>query len=142
MLLLLLIADGVAHSQAESELAALRQWQRTIEAAEQQWGMSHPAVGRAWLELARSLQAADKDSIAARRATKHAFDICHTLLMQIAAVRTSFVLSSSFAASRRSLHKNDAAHMQQHASLHTGIVACVCDVCCSPALRHRILYST
>jgi hypothetical protein len=67
-------------------LAALQQWQQTIEAAEQQWGSSHPAVGRAWLELARALQAADKDSDRAKHATKKAFDICQILLQQTGTV--------------------------------------------------------
>lgn len=70
-------------------LAALQQWQQTIEAAEQQWGSSHPAVGRAWLELARALQAADKDSDRAKHATKKAFDICQILLKQTGTVSTS-----------------------------------------------------
>eukprot|EP00877_Chromochloris_zofingiensis_P002038 jgi/Chrzof1/11835/Cz06g11210.t1 len=67
-----------------SDLNALEQWQHTIEQAEQHWGPSHPAVGRAWLELARALQAADKDSEKARHATKKAFDICQILLKQTA----------------------------------------------------------
>lgn len=69
-----------------TEMTALVQWQQTIEAAEQQWGSSHPAVGRAWLELARALQAADKQSDRAKYATKKAFDICQILLQQTAAV--------------------------------------------------------
>lgn len=69
-------------------LAALQQWQHTIEAAEQQLGSSHPAVGRAWLELARALQAADKDSDRAKHATKKAFDICQILLKQTGTVST------------------------------------------------------
>lgn len=69
-----------------SDLNALEQWQHTIEQAEQHWGPSHPAVGRAWLELARALQAADKDSEKARHATKKAFDICQILLKQTAMV--------------------------------------------------------
>lgn len=68
------------------DLAALAQWQQMIEAAEQQWGSSHPAVGRAWLELARALQATDKQSEAAKHATKKAFDICQILLQQTAVV--------------------------------------------------------
>lgn len=67
-------------------LGALQQWQQTIEAAELQWGSSHPAVGRAWLELARALQAADKDSDRAKHATKKAFDICQILLKQTGTV--------------------------------------------------------
>jgi hypothetical protein len=69
-----------------TEMSALVQWQHTIEAAEQQWGSSHPAVGRAWLELARALQAADKQSDRAKFATKKAFDICQILLQQTAVV--------------------------------------------------------
>lgn len=69
-------------------VAALQQWQQTIEAVEQQWGSSHPAVGRAWLELARALQAADKDSNRAKHATKKAFDICQILLQQTGTVST------------------------------------------------------
>ncbi|KAF6265936.1 hypothetical protein COO60DRAFT_1476923, partial [Scenedesmus sp. NREL 46B-D3] len=65
-------------------LAALLQWQHTIEAAEAQWGPLHPAVGRAWLELARALQAVDKDSERAKLATKKAFDICQILLTETA----------------------------------------------------------
>lgn len=49
-------AMGSPGTCTTSDLAALQQWQHTIEAAEQQWGPSHPAVGRAWLELARALQ--------------------------------------------------------------------------------------
>jgi hypothetical protein len=69
-------------------MAALLQWEQTIEAAERQWGSSHPAVGRAWLELARALQAADKDSDRAKHATKKAFDVCHILLNQTTEVST------------------------------------------------------
>lgn len=67
-------------------LAALLEWEHTIEAAEQQWGSSHPAVGRAWLELAQALQVADKDSDRAKHATKKAFDICQILLKQTSSV--------------------------------------------------------
>jgi hypothetical protein len=75
---------GDAHGNPS--MAALRQWQRTVEAAEQQWGVSHPAVGRAWLELARALQADDKGSDRAKHATKRAFDICNILLKETGAV--------------------------------------------------------
>ena len=74
-------------------LAALQQWQHTIEAAEQQWGSSHPAVGRAWLELARAMQAQDKDSDRAKHATKKAFDICQMLLEQTGTVSMCAVLT-------------------------------------------------
>lgn len=73
-------------ANGESELVALVQWQQTIEAAEQQWGPSHPAVGRAWLELARVWQATDKENDRAKYATKKAFDICQILLQQTAMV--------------------------------------------------------
>lgn len=75
-------------SSGISDQAALEQWQQTIEAAEQQWGPSHPAVGRAWLELARVWQAADKESDKAKHATKKAFDVCQILLQQTAMVST------------------------------------------------------
>jgi hypothetical protein len=82
-----LAAIGSPNAGATSDrLAALLQWQRTIEAAEAQWGPLHPAVGRAWLELARALQAVDKDSERAKLATKKAFDICQILLKETATV--------------------------------------------------------
>lgn len=87
-------AAAVAMSSPDQDggpsLAALQQWQQTIEAAELQWGPSHPAVGRAWLELARALQAADKDSDRAKHATKKAFDICQILLKQTGTVRIPY----------------------------------------------------
>ncbi|WIA11882.1 hypothetical protein OEZ85_011967 [Tetradesmus obliquus] len=82
-----LAAIGSPSAGATSDrLAALLQWQNTIEAAEAQWGPLHPAVGRAWLELARALQAVDKDSERAKLATKKAFDICQILLKETATV--------------------------------------------------------
>jgi hypothetical protein len=82
-----LAAIGSPSAGATSDrLAALLQWQHTIEAAEAQWGPLHPAVGRAWLELARALQAVDKDSERAKLATKKAFDICQILLKETATV--------------------------------------------------------
>jgi hypothetical protein len=82
-----LAAIGSPNAGATSDrLAALLQWQHTIEAAEAQWGPLHPAVGRAWLELARALQAVDKDSERAKLATKKAFDICQILLKETATV--------------------------------------------------------
>eukprot|EP00879_Flechtneria_rotunda_P009760 GHRR01010210.1.p1 GENE.GHRR01010210.1~~GHRR01010210.1.p1 ORF type:complete len:560 (+),score=194.04 GHRR01010210.1:3262-4941(+) len=69
-----------------SDMTALHQWQHTIEAAEHQWGPSHPAVGRAWIELAKSWQAADKGSDGAKHATKKAFDMCQILLKETAMV--------------------------------------------------------
>jgi hypothetical protein len=82
-----LAAIGSPSTRATSDrLAALLQWQHTIEAAEAQWGPLHPAVGRAWLELARALQAVDKDSERAKLATKKAFDICQILLKETATV--------------------------------------------------------
>ncbi len=63
-----------------SDAAQLENWQQLIEAAEAQWGISHPAVGRAWLELARALQAAAKDSERARQATRKAWTVCQTLM--------------------------------------------------------------
>jgi hypothetical protein len=82
-----LAAIGSPSAGATSDrLAALLQWQHTIEAAEAQWGPLHPAVGRAWLELARALQAFDKDSERAKLATKKAFDICQILLKETATV--------------------------------------------------------
>jgi hypothetical protein len=78
--------------EGSPSLAALMQWQHTIQAAEQQWGSSHPAVGRAWLELARALQAADKDSDRAKHATKKAFDICMTSMKQTGTVGGTWVV--------------------------------------------------
>lgn len=70
-----------------SDLNNLEEWQRTIEAAEAQHGQLHPAVGRAWMELARALQAKDHGSDAAKHATKKAWDICMHLLEQAPVVR-------------------------------------------------------
>ncbi|KAI8469454.1 MAG: hypothetical protein J3K34DRAFT_522121 [Monoraphidium minutum] len=57
------------------DLGRLDEWQATIESAEKALGRDHPAVGRAWLDLAKALQAADLHSDRARLATKRAFDV-------------------------------------------------------------------
>ncbi|GBF98412.1 hypothetical protein Rsub_10477 [Raphidocelis subcapitata] len=57
------------------DLSSLDEWQATIEAAEKALGRDHPAVGRAWIDLARALQAAALHSDRARLATKRAFDV-------------------------------------------------------------------
>lgn len=85
------VAMSSPTQEGRLSLVALQQWQQTIEAAEQQWGSSHPAVGRAWLELARALQATDKDSDRAKHATKKAFDICQILLKQTGTVSANRV---------------------------------------------------
>ncbi len=58
-----------------ADLSRLDEWQASIEAAERAMGRDHPAVGRAWMDLAKALQAAALHSDRARMATKRAFDV-------------------------------------------------------------------
>jgi hypothetical protein len=57
------------------DLARLDEWQSAIESAERALGRDHPAVGRAWMDLAKALQSAALHSDRARLATKRAFDV-------------------------------------------------------------------